>query len=425
MVISVPLMGHTNQLIALSEELVSRGYTVSIAIHPTAKAWVTDRNIQFIPWKFELAASDDEYITQKDTFWDKISQEPHPWRSNQLMLERVITFYRPMYESLKSLLQEHHPDCLVIDRAVVPAIDLAIQQQLPFIIQTRFLGNFVKSSFDRPQFGTDYPMRMNLWQKTLNFLDPRLESVYLLPTMLRLNRVRQDCAQRQDLPSPWENQTMIVGTSFGIEQQRPLPANVHMVGPIFSKNRKSVGDSLRQWLESNLDRTEVIYMAFGTLATLTTWQAKALLEGLGETGLKILWSLPENQRSILPALHTTVRVESFVPQAAVLSHPNVVAFVSHCGMNGIHESLYYGKPILALPFFGDQHYNAARLVDLGVASKLNKHDFSRMDVSNKINQLLHDRCYREKALDISIALKQTDGLNQAAQIVETVLQQAI
>mgnify|MGYP001788303564 FL=1 len=67
--------------------------------------------------------------------------------------------------------------------------------------------------------------------------------------MLRLNRVRQDCAQRQDLPSPWENQTMIVGTSFGIEQQRPLPANVHMVGPIFSKNRKSVGDSLRQWLD--------------------------------------------------------------------------------------------------------------------------------------------------------------------------------
>ena len=178
-------------------------------------------------------------------------------------------------------------------------------------------------------------------------------------------------------------------------------------------------------LESNLDRTEVIYMAFGTLATLTTWQAKALLEGLGETGLKILWSLPENQRSILPALPTTVRVESFVPQAAVLSHPNVVAFVSHCGMNGIHESLYYGKPILALPFFGDQHYNAARLVDLGVASKLNKHDFSRMDVSNKINQLLHDPCYREKALHISTALKQTDGLNQAAQIVETVLQQAI
>jgi len=422
MAISVPLMGHTNQLIALSEELVRRGYTVSIVIHATAKAWVTDHNIQFIPWKFKLTASDDEYIAQKDTFWHEISQEPHPWRSNQLMLERVLAFYRPMYESLKSILQEHHPDCLVIDRAVVPAIDLAIQQQLPFIIQTRFLGNFVKPSFHQPQFGTDYPMQMNLWQKYLNFLSPRLETLYLLPTMLKLNRVRQDCAHQRDLPSPWDNQTMIVGTSFGIEQERPLPAKVHIVGPIFSNSQKCVGDSLREWLESDSDRTRVIYMAFGTLATLNAWQAKALIEGLEETGLKVLWSLPENQRSILPELPSTVWVESFVPQPAVLSHPNVVVFVSHCGMNGIHESLYYGKPILALPFFGDQHYNAARLVDLGVALKLSKHNFSRIDVSSKINQLLHDQCYQEKALHMSKMLKQTDGLNQAAQIVETVLQ---
>ena len=422
MAISVPLMGHTNQLIALSEELACRGYTISIVIHPTAKAWVTNHNIQFIPWKFNLAASDDEYIPQKDTFWHKISQEPHPWRSNQLMLERVIAFYRPMYESLKSLLQEHHPDCLVIDRAVVPAIDLAIQQQLPFIIQTRFLGNFVKPSFHQPQFGTDYSTRMNLWQKSLNFLGPRLETFYLLPTMLKLNRVRQDCVHQKDLPSPWDNQTMIVGTSFGIEQQRPLPARVHMVGPIFSNSQKPVEDSLRQWLESDLDRTGVIYMAFGTLATLSALQAKALIEGLVETGLKVLWSLPENQRSILPKLPSTVRVESFVSQPAVLSHPNVVVFVSHCGMNGINESLYYGKPILALPFFGDQHYNAARLVDLGVALKLSKRNFSRIDVSDKINQLLHDQCYEERALHMSRMLKQTDGLNQAAQIVETVLQ---
>jgi len=195
-----------------------------------------------------------------------------------------------------------------------------------------------------------------------------------------------------------------------------------MVGPIFSNSQKPVEDSLRQWLESDLDRTGVIYMAFGTLATLNAWQAKALIEGLVETGLKVLWSLPENQRSILPKLPSTVRVESFVSQPAVLSHPNVVVFVSHCGMNGINESLYYGKPILALPFFGDQHYNAARLVDLGVALKLSKRNFSRIDVSDKINQLLHDQCYEERALHMSRMLKQTDGLNQAAQIVETVLQ---
>jgi MGT family glycosyltransferase len=420
MVISVPLMGHTSQLIALSEELARRGHTVSFVAHPSAKPWVTDPNIQFIPWIFKLADSDEEDFVQKDTFWHRISQESHPWQGNKLMLERVISFYRPMYESLKSLLQTHHPDCLLIDRAVVPAIDLAIQQQLPFIIQTRFLGNFVKPSLHNPQFGTDFPMRMNLWQKFLNFFSPRLETFYLLPTMLKLNRVRQDCSNEKDLPSPWENQTMIVGTSFAIEQKRLLPDRVHMVGPIFSTSQKPLEHSLRDWLES--DQTGVIYMAFGTLVTLNTWQAEELIKGLAESGLKVLWSLPENQSSLLPKLPSTVRVESFVPQLAVLSHPNIVTFVSHCGMNSIHESLYYGKPILALPFFGDQHYNAARLVDLGVALKLSKHNFSRTIVSDRINQLLHNKHYQTRALQISKSLNQADGLNQAAQIVESIMQ---
>lgn len=421
MVISVPLMGHTNQLIALSEELARRGYTVSIVIHPIARTWVTDLTIQFIPWTFQSVASDEEYIAQKNKFWHKIPQESHPWRSNQLMLEEVITFYRPMYESLKKILNEHHPDCLIIDRAVVPAMDLAIQQKLPFIIQTRFLGNLVKPNPHPPQLGTDIPARINRWQKFVNFLSPRLETLYLLPTMLKLNRVRQECACQKDLPIPWENQTLLVGASFGIEQQRPLPDNVHMVGPIFSTRQKPLGDALREWLESGSGSMGVIYMAFGTLATLNAWQAKALIEGLMETGLRVLWSLPENQRAILPNLPSTVRVESFVPQPVVLSHPNVVAFVSHCGMNSIQEALYYGKPILALPFFGDQHDNAARLVDLGVALKMDKRNFSRSEVSNKVNQLLRDSCYQEKALHMSVGLKQTDGLNQAAQIVETVL----
>ncbi len=424
MAISVPLRGHANQLIALSEELARRGYKVSFVIHSTAKAWITDRTIQVIPWTLNWTVSDEAYMAQKNAFWQKISQEPHPWRSNQLMLESIATFYRPMYESLKSLLREHHPDCLVIDRAVVPAIDLAIQQQLPFIIQTQFLGNFVKPSANQPQFGTDYPMQMNVWQKSLNFLGSRLEPFYLLPTMLKLNRTRQECAHQKDLPNPWDNQTMIVGTSFDIEPPRPLPDKVHLVGPIFSKSQKPLGDSLGEWLEADSGRPGVIYMAFGTLATLNAWQAKALIEGLVKTGLKVLWSLPENQRSLLPDRPPTVRVESFVPQPTVLSHLNVVAFVSHCGMNSIHESLYYGKPILALPFFGDQHYNAARLVDLGAALKLSKRHFSPTEVCDKINQLLHDPCYQEKALYLSRRLKQTDGLNQAAQIVESVLQES-
>jgi UDP:flavonoid glycosyltransferase YjiC (YdhE family) len=90
-------------------------------------------------------------------------------------------------------------------------------------------------------------------------------------------------------------------------------------------------------------------------------------------------------------------------------------------MNGINEALYYGKPILALPFFGDQHYNAARLVDLGVALKLNKISFDHSEVRRKLHQILEHQSYRDHATQISTALKQTNGLEKGIEVIETFL----
>ncbi len=94
-------------------------------------------------------------------------------------------------------------------------------------------------------------------------------------------------------------------------------------------------------------------------------------------------------------------------------------------MNSINEALYWGKPILALPFFGDQHHNAARLVDLGVALSLNKDKMSSVEVCHKIDQILQCQQFRNNALQLSTVLRQTDGLNQAAHIVEAVLAKRI
>ena len=49
-----------------------------------------------------------------------------------------------------------------------------------------------------------------------------------------------------------------------------------------------------------------------------------------------------------------VRYERWIPQAAVLAHPRVRAFVSHCGATSVNEAIYHKVPIIALPFFHDQ-----------------------------------------------------------------------
>ncbi|MDF5731576.1 MAG: glycosyltransferase [Rhizonema sp. PD38] len=95
--------------------------------------------------------------------------------------------------------------------------------------------------------------------------------------------------------------------------------------------------------------------------------------------------------------------------------------MSHCGMNSINEALYWGKPILGLPLFGDQHYNAARIVDLGAALKLDKQYFDSDEVRRKINEIFSNISYTEATHLIWVLMKSTLRVDKAADIVENTL----
>jgi UDP:flavonoid glycosyltransferase YjiC (YdhE family) len=421
MFVSLPLLGHTNQMIAMATELVQRGYQVRFVISESAKNWVSKTGAEFIPWQIKSNEKTNNNNHKTEDFWKDISQEKSTLRGEQMMLKRLISSYRPMYENLIPIFNKYQPDLLIIDRAAIPAMDLAQKMNIPYIIQSRFLGNFVKTNDQYPRFGTSYSITMNVWQRFFNFIRPTLLIPYLAPTAIKLNKIRQECAGNKKLDDPFDKKPIIVGTDFAFEISRPLPPWVKMVGPILPKTPEPIDSSLSQWLEDDPEGKGIIYVAFGTLANIEQWQCQELVAGLEKTGLKVLWSLPKQQQNILTNLPSSFRVEDFVPQQAVLSHPNVRVFVSHCGMNSINEALYSAKPILALPFFGDQHYNAARIVDIGVGLKLNKQKFNRSQVIEKINTLLMSSTYTEVANRISVILKNTGGLNKAADIVEKML----
>lgn len=59
-----------------------------------------------------------------------------------------------------------------------------------------------------------------------------------------------------------------------------------------------------------------------------------------------------------------VEVHAQVPQLAVLRHAG--AFITHAGMGGVMEGLYFRVPMVALPQMAEQRANADRLVELGV-----------------------------------------------------------
>ncbi len=45
-------------------------------------------------------------------------------------------------------------------------------------------------------------------------------------------------------------------------------------------------------------------------------------------------------------------------------------FLSHGGLNGLHEAAWYGLPVVGIPLFGDQFDNLERAAAKGMALQL-------------------------------------------------------
>jgi polyene glycosyltransferase len=174
-----------------------------------------------------------------------------------------------------------------------------------------------------------------------------------------------------------------------------------------------------------LDRyPSVIYAGLGTLVRLSRAQLAALLSAFGRLGPshQVLWKLPGPQQALLPArapLPSNVRLEPWVAsQVEVLAHPHVRAFVTHGGGNGFHEGIYFGKPLLVLPFWLDCYDFAVRAVDSGVGLRLERPPaFTAEEVAAKLGRLLTERTFQERAQYWGAQLRAAGGVSRAADLI--------
>lgn len=415
---SPPLTGHTNQLIVLAAELTRLGHSVTFATDRSFEGRVRAAGAKFISFgASEIIDSADPYLSTYNSLWHDISFDASIVRSRKRLLELFIHTYAVMHAEFLSIAKRTQPDTILVDSVALAGLDVARQLKIPLVALAMFLTESVPDNFRFPNIDLDFPAKMTGSQKIINLLYPWQKLVRILPELLRLQRLRSRCAKDNGFIVPSDKYPILVATSFGLELTRELPPNVQLVGPILSTATQELSPELRSWLDNSAD-TPVIFVSFGTLAELSKSSATSILEGLKSCPVRVLWSLRTDQQGLLADIPTSVRIESTVPQQAVLAHPAVKVFLSHCGMNSVSESIYYGKPILGVPIFIDQHYNSARVVDAGIGVRIAKSEVSATSVRNSVNLLLSEERFVQAVRRLSKVVTGNDSLGRTIGLIE-------
>ncbi|XP_025411431.1 UDP-glucuronosyltransferase 2B1-like isoform X2 [Sipha flava] len=205
-------------------------------------------------------------------------------------------------------------------------------------------------------------------------------------------------------PSASTGAVVLINTHHSIEPARSAGPNVVDIGGIHLRPAGPIPRDLAQVLDDS-DEFGVIVFSFGSLVALNSLpedildKLKSVFRQLPQT---IIWKY-ENDH--MPDKPDNVVLYKWLPQRAILQHPNVKVFISHGGLNGVYEAVDGGVPILGIPLFFDQPRNIQNLVDLGMALSLKINEFTEATLYEAINRLIEDQNFSENAKRVSTLFK--------------------
>ena len=195
------------------------------------------------------------------------------------------------------------------------------------------------------------------------------------------------------------------------EEYRVLPAGPFLPPALLSvggsrgdDDRTGTGlwaedDGCLSWLDKQKD-SSVLYISFGSIASLSQDQFRELVLGLDASKRPILWAIrPDIKELVSPLIppsflggeskeESQVYITSWAPQALVLSHSSVGGFLTHCGWNSTLESISMGVPTLNWPYFADQMMNRKWMVDEWKVGKSFKASKDGMVTKEEVERLV-------------------------------------
>lgn len=378
----IPAHGHTNPTLEVVRELTRRGHDVLYFSYQAFRKKIEAAGATFIacdPYDVEMnLRPEDAARVGKDMGF-----------SIKLLVQTTLALDGMVCETLK----KWHPDCVIADSMAAWGKFAALKLGIPFISSTTTFA------FNR------YSARI---------MKPSLSQVFSM--IAAMPSVRRDLKLLQSHGYPVKNLLSLIQNDDETDTLVYTSKAFQPRSDTFSEHYAFVGPSLHVPQPFKRDSRKTIYISMGTVNNRMPDFYQNCVEAFSDGMYRALLSVGDGTDiAALGPLPESVSVYGHVEQTAVLQSAD--AFLSHCGMNSVSESLYFGVPLVLFPQTAEQSGVANRTAELGAGLFLKENRPEA--IRRAVDTLLGDAAYTQSARRIADSFKRAGGANAAADFVES------
>lgn len=375
----IPAYGHTNPTIPVVQELTKKGHEVWYYSFDMFREKIESAGARFI--------SCDKYLPEL-----RPEDEKKVGKDFAALIEMVADSTINLDKKVCQELQKFKPDCIVSDSVCFWGKLFAAKLNIKYVCST--------TTFAFNQY-------------TAKLMKPGIvEFMRSIAGMPRINKkmelLKANGYEVKNFVSIIQNDNETNTVVYTSKEFQPMSET-------FSNKYAFVGPSVAEAESEELkSEKKTVYISLGTVLNKNNNFYKNCIEALKECNLNVIMSVGEKTDiSDLGEIPSNFQIKHRVEQIKVLKKSDV--FLTHCGMNSVNESLYYGVPMVLFPQHSEQALVAERTAELGAGIMLKRNNPHH--IKSAVEQILNDDTYEENANKISISFKIAGGAKKAADTI--------
>jgi MGT family glycosyltransferase len=406
--------GPTNNCVGIGDVLRRRGHRIVFVVEESFAGTLEEKGFEE---RLMRLAPPPEQPEEPGQFWKDFIRDTAPV-FRESTFRQLGDFVAPTWKALldgaryvddrlAAILDELHPDAIVEDNVCAfPAILAGGRPWVRIVscnplerkdpaLPPPFSGLPLADSSGWDEFRAEYARQIGEMQAAFSEFCVERGA----PPLPELEMIHE---------SPWLDLT-IYPAELDYPRSRPL-------GPTWHNLETSVRATDEPWQPEGTGGSALIYVSLGSLGSADVALMKRLVDVLSRTPHRYVVSMgPQHDEY---ELADNMSGAEFLPQASVL--PHVDAVVTHGGNNTTTECMWFGKPMLVLPVFWDQHDNAQRVHETGYGVRLPTYTFEDEELRRAVDLLLDDTTLRRRAAAAGERLRRRAGTVAAADLIERV-----